>query len=480
MKRSIVVVTNPESKTHAKGCCLLGFILCLAALSSQAVGQIDAPADRAPDFVPFGVYLSWERTEACARHYDIDRWEDVGKRLDAIAANHVDTLWVTNMAEADLPRLIAECEKRRIRLIPSVSSIEGKIEWRWHKEGQYYDTVIPRVVALAGNSQALVGWVLSDEPSQAILPRIEELRKRFRKVDPNRFCLVVSMWPQTPHVPKETNLPVVCVDLYPFFGSRDPNGPHTDGASRHFFRANARRMVEAIGDKDVAPWIMPMCFSDIWGPRRYDDAGHLIALPGSYMHWRCPTLAEIRWQIWEAIRGGCKGVIFYTLAPEAPNANTESLPPPDIAEKNEKIILAKEPTDLGPNALTNPNGTATPQLEEVGKAYQFLAPHKALIRRWKRIDLSVAAVDSPIKAQGFVDPPTGNDYVVVVNDDFHKTRVAQVRLKAETTRLTDIVHNEEIALEKINLSDGDRVGRLVLAPGEGVILAIERKQIETN
>jgi len=139
-------------------------------------------------------------------------------------------------------------------------------------------------------------------------------------------------------------------------------------------------------DKDVSPWIMPMCFSDIWGPRRYDDRGHLIALPGSYMHWRCPTPAEIRWQIWETIRSACKGILFYTLAPEAPNARTESVPPPDIAKKNDKIILAKEPTDLGPNALTNPDGTATPQLEEIGKAYQLLAPHKALIRRWKRTD----------------------------------------------------------------------------------------------
>jgi hypothetical protein len=86
---------------------------------------------------------------------------------------------------------------------------------RWHNEGQYYDQVIPRVVELAGDSKTVAGWVLSDEPSQAILPRMEELRKRFRKVDRNRFCLVVSMWPQTPHIPKETNLPVVCVDLYP-------------------------------------------------------------------------------------------------------------------------------------------------------------------------------------------------------------------------------------------------------------------------
>jgi len=227
--------------------------------------------------VPFGVYLSWERTGACARHYGIDRWEDVRKRLDAIAANHVDTLWVTNMAEADLPRLITECN------------------------------------------------------------------------------------------------------------------------------------------------------------------------------------------------------IFYTLAPEAPNAKTESLPPPDIAKKNDKIILAKEPTDLGPNALTNPDGTATPQLEEIGKAYQLLAPHKALIRRWKRTDRLVATVEAPIEEQCFIDPTTGKHYAVVVNDDLHRTRVAKIHLGAETTRLADIILNEEIELEEADFAGGGRLGHVTLAAGEGTILGIERK-----
>ena len=394
-KRTIIDGAGPGWARLRTRCYVFSAMVCFALPTSWSAAQAPVPADRAPDMVPLGVYLSWERTGACAKHLGIDRWQDVCKRLDAIMANHVDALWVTNMSEADLPRLIDECTRRRIRLIPSMGSIEGKIDWRWHKEGQYYDKVIPRVVALAGESKTLVGWVLSDEPSKEILPRIEGLRRRFRKFDPNRFCLVVSMWPQTPLVPVETNLPVVCVDLYPFFGPNDPNGPHTDRASRHFFRSNARRMIEAIGDKDVVPWVMPMCFCDIWGPRRYDDRGHLIALPGSYMHWRCPTLAEIRWQIWEAIRSGCKGVIFYTLAPEAPSPKTASLPPPEIAKKNSKIILAQKPTDLGPNALTNPDGTVTPQLLEIGKGYRLLAPHRKLIRRWKKAPHSIITVESP-------------------------------------------------------------------------------------
>ncbi len=224
-----------------------------------------------------------------------------------------------------------------------------------------------------------------------------------------------------------------------------------------------------------------MCFSDVWGgPRRYDDRGHLIALPGSYMHWRCPTLAEIRWQIWETVRSACKGVLFYTLAPEAPNVKTESLPPPDIAKTNDEIILAKEPTDLGPNALTNPNGTATPQLEEIGKAYRLLAPHKPLIRRWERTDRPVATVESPMEGQCFMDPTTGKYYAVVVNDDFHRARVAEVRLKAGTTRLADVIRNEGLDLEEADFAGGGRLGRVTLAAGEGTILAIEREDVKAK
>lgn len=282
--------------------------------------------DGPPDYVPLGVYLSWERIGACAAYHGIDRWDDLSQRLDVIAANHVDTLWVTNMSEADLPRLILECEKRNIKLLPSMDTIEGKIAWRWADDGKYYEEVVPRVVQLAGDSTTLMGWVLSDEPRVDDLPRIEQLRLLFREADPNRFCLAVTMWPQTPHVPEKTALPVVCVDLYPFFGPNDPNGPHTDGASRAFLRNNARKMVEAIGEKKAVPWVMGGCFSDIWGPRKYDARGHLIGLPGSYLHWRCPSRAETRWQVWETLRSRCKGFIMYTLAPEAPDPKTENLP----------------------------------------------------------------------------------------------------------------------------------------------------------
>ncbi|MBL4700631.1 MAG: hypothetical protein JKX85_05160 [Phycisphaeraceae bacterium] len=144
------------------------------------------------------------------------------------------------------------------------------------------------------------------------------------------------MWPQTPLVPKRTNLPVVCVDLYPFFGPNDPNGPHTDATSRNFLRSNARRMIDAIGDKSAVGWVMSQCFVEIWGPYVYNELSEVISLPGSYLHWRSPTVAEMRWQIWETFRSSCKGAFVFQLAsiPSPDAAVTRAKASPDVAWKD--------------------------------------------------------------------------------------------------------------------------------------------------
>ncbi len=436
-----------------------------------ALTPASSVADGPPDFVPLGAYVSWERVGGCAKQQGIEMWDDACLRLDALEANHVNLLWVTNMAEADLPRLIDECEKRGMKLLPSMSVVEAKVDWRWANDGAYYDEVLPRLVEAAGDSETLIGWVLSDEPSIEQLARVETLRERFAKLDPGRFCTSVTMWPQTPHVPENTNLPVACVDLYPFFGPKDPNGPHTDAASRSFLRRNAAKMIEAIGERDMVGWVMGMCFSDIWGPRKYDDEWHLIGLPGSYLHWRCPTLAEMRWQVWETLRSGAKGYVCYTLAPETPKPETTTLPPPDVKWKE---VLATEETDLGPNALTNPDASPTPQLEELGRVYASLEPHVELILRWELSQEPLLEVDAPGQAQVFLDPDAGDPYAVVVNDDLNAEQTIVLRVGETTTSVADVVRGDDVALRR-DFAGGSATGQLTLAAGEGTILALGKE-----
>lgn len=428
----------------------------------------EAPTVGTPDFVPLGVYLSWERTAACARAQGIEPWTDVERRLDLLQSRNVNLLWVTNMSEVDLPRLAGACEMRGIKLLPCVDSVEAKVEWRW-ADPNYYDQTLPRVVNSVSGQKSVAGWVLSDEPLEKDFPGLEKLRLQFRALDPDRFTTAVFMWPQAPVAPSHVKLPVFCVDLYPFYGPNDPNGPHTDGASRNFYRGNIRKMLDALAGNGAIGWVMGMCFSDIWGPRRYDGNGHLIGLPGSYLHWRAPTLAEMRWQVWEAFRGGAKGFICYTLVPEAPDPATATAPAPDVTWKE---VLAEAESDLGVNALTTPDGRTTPQLDELGRVYAQLSSHMVLIRRWRMLGGGGAQVAAPCQAQAFRDDADGSTYAVVLNDNFHESVTVSVNLEAPFVSATDILRAENI---ETSMDPGGKGAScsIHLEPGEGTILRLD-------
>ena len=444
---------------------LLACLLACLSVTAFVHAQPSAPADDPPDWVPLGAYVSWERIFHLAKHNKVDYWTDACKRLDVLKANFVDTLWAANMQDEHFPRLIQECEKRDLKLLVAMGGIEIKLRDRWADGGTYYDRVVPYFVDRAGKSKSLIGWVLSDEPSHdEDFPHAEIVRKKFRELDPNRFCLMVTMWPNAPSVPGATRLPVVCVDLYPFFGPNDPNGPHTPAASIQFYRGKTQAMMDGIGSRNVAGWVMGQCFTEIRGQRKYDPAGkNLLALPGSYLHWVCPTPAQVRWQVWEAIRGRAKGFIVYTVAPEAPSPETEHHREAGWTELLDRTV------DPGPNALTFPDGTATPQLVELGQTYKLLAPHKALIRRWKAVDAADFEITSNGTVQRFTDPKTERDYLVIVNDDFDNQQVISITLKTSSSTLKDIVHGLPVK------ADNNARTTFVLPPGGGTILEIVRQ-----
>ena len=186
-----------------------GFLAALLLIATPWANAEPLPADLPPDFLPLGAYLSWERCEANAKVHNIARWDDVIIRLDALQANHVNLLWVTNMSEVDLPRLITECEKRGMRLLPSMGAVEAKVDWRWVDDASYYDKKLPQLVEASGTSESFLGWVLSDEPLAEHLTRVETLRQKFRtrRRPPYPSCVSISTLfsaPKTPTAPTPT------------------------------------------------------------------------------------------------------------------------------------------------------------------------------------------------------------------------------------------------------------------------------------
>ena len=448
------------------------FIVPLILFSASiSLAEPDVSADTPPQWVPLGVYLSWEIPSRLAKYNQVDRWEFISGNLDLCVENSIDTLWVTNMPEKDLPRLIKECERRNLKLLVSMGAIEVKIKDRWAAGSTHYERVIPRIVKLAGDSKTLVGWVLSDEPKEEDLEHLEQVRKMFREHDPDRICLTVAMPRQAPLIPEQTDLPVVCVDLYPFFGPDDPNGPHTDATSQAYLRKNAQLMADAIGDKNMVGWVMGQSFVEIWGPHIYNKKGHAIAMPGAYLHWRSPTVAEIRWQVWETFRSRCKGFFIFQLAPvpfAGPKTAQKKIP--DVPWKD---ALVKKPTNAGPAGLTTPQGKATPQLKELGVVYKSIAPYRPMIRRWKAAasPLVVVPKEGDASIQCFIDPLTQRYFCVIVNDDLHRSRDIAIHVQAESA--IELIRGESIPLKPLNKKSPFRQGTVVLPPGGGTIIELK-------
>ena len=472
--KAVAACRIPNSRWHAM--CLL--VLLFGRSAPCSLAQPVAPADRPPDFVPRGVYLSWEKPAAIARARGLDHWEHVGNLFDRCVENHVNTLWVANLAETDFPRLILECEKRELKLITTLGAIEGVYtrgqtrQWT-EVEDALFDGLIAKALALAGDSTALAGWLLADEPRPEELPFLENVRQKFRRADPNRFCLAVTQWQVNEYVPTRTRLPVICTDLYPFFGPNDPNGPHTDQASRHFFRSQVQHMMAAIGEKPIAAWIMGMCFVEIWGPYTIRDDGHVVGLPGSYLHWRCPTPAEMRWQVWESLRGGAKGVFIFQLSPIMHiQAGMEDLAPPEVTWQD---VLLREPTDAGPGGLTTPQGGTTPQLRALGDAYARMAPHEPLILGWKPTPLPLAETEAPGRSGCFVTTADGRCFCVVVNDDLHQPRRIPIHFQVGTESVIDRVTGNPLSLTK-HFDNGTAHGVVELDTGDGTLLEIVRSK----
>ncbi|MCK5023969.1 MAG: hypothetical protein KAS04_07370, partial [Candidatus Aenigmarchaeota archaeon] len=339
------------------------------------------PKITAPIQVPvaLGVYLSWEIPERLAKANNVSLEKCLQNLLKLCKKRHVNTLWVTNINYKYLPFMQKLCKDVDIKLM--VCSVDGKYPGYFNNNAAPIKRHIDQMVKSANGDDTLVGWVLSDEPKRKTFKNLKIYHELLKKKDPYRFTATVGMWPDAHFVPGETPIQAVAVDLYPFFGPNDPNGPHTDRTSKKFFTRNIMKLVAACEGTSTIPWVMGQCFVEIWGPYEYNEQGQLIALPGSYLHWRSPTVAEMRWQIFESFRLGARGTFIFQLCPVMKYSYS-----PKIGKNFKwKSALLKERTNAGYAALSTPKGKTTPQFDELGRVYKSLSPLLPIIKRWKKL-----------------------------------------------------------------------------------------------
>jgi hypothetical protein len=253
---------------------------------------------------------------------------------------------------------------------------------------------------------------------------------------------------QTEAVAKETKLPILTTDSYPFFGDKSPNGPNNPADSRDYFILASERTAELARETGKKSWMMPMIFSDLWGDWHYDKNMNAVAEPGAYLHWRMPTLGETKWQVWQSIFAGAKGAVFYVLFP-TPNPRHSAQDAKDM--KGYRIqkpnpawphFSAETPLNCGTGLLYN-DGSPTPQTKAMGEVFAAIEPQRELLGRLQAAP-QIAFADAPFRAATFLNPASGHTIIAVINDNTDNPVTGQVKVLSASSPARELISGKTI------------------------------------
>ena len=461
---------------------------CAAVIAGwSACGALQCEPNRLKDEFPFGVFWAWERNEFNYTTAGLTHEQYAEKELKLLRDMNCDAVWFVHGPGAkNAPWFMPMMEKYGVKGMVASELINLYYDGEVSKGLDFVDRRAANTAKAFSQYKSLLGYVLKDEPLFCSVQHTDYFYGAMRRADPSHEAAVIAMPPQCQTYIEDTRLPVVCTDIYHFGGDKSVWIPHPARESRRTFRGTVHNAVTAAEKSGKHVWIMPMVFSSTWGPNYWDAEGRRWALPGSYEHWRMPTPAESSWQVWESVRGGAKGVLFYlfndsrhyteaSLEPDSKDRKRmqAALDEYGLVKKYGTNVLVKAKKEIDPgNALTKPGGDPTPQFVSIGGAFGALAPHKRRLLASCRALFPVFFPDDPrVKAQTFEERDCRTRLGVVVNDDVEKPVRARILVARNVVRVKDLNGGElKIAgsgREEFNAFEID------LAPGGGAILEAE-------
>lgn len=462
-------------------------LLCSAwATPGRAESPPAPPASERPvTGFPTGVYWGWEQNAEGARVAGLEKWAFVRKTCELLPKHGIDTFWVVNIELADLKQLLKITRPLGLKVLPGLAEIEPRNLVRFNltpkdpdfvpKALDFYKTFIPQMVKEVGEDrEGILAWIVIDEPDEQMLKLVEPVRQLFAQADPNRPATLVSTWSVTPDVIAQTRLQTFCIDVYPFFGPKAPSGPHTTEASQNYFSSNVFKTVAAAGKDDRIAWAMPQSYAEIQGPWKRGADGVPVAAPGSFINWRMPTPGEMRWQIWESLRAGVKGVIFFPLFISyqadlpVPAAPTDPIFKPALVDK---------PTRVEELGLLNNQHKPTRQFLAISETFRAVAPHKELLRRLKPSQSAWLSAGKGAQVSTFTDPASNEEYAVVVNPDMAADQTVTAVVAAKPGVLNpvviDVLKEKTVKIESMGWAGGNHRISVSLRAGEGALLKLK-------
>ena len=217
------------------------------------------------------------------------------------------------------------------------------IDWR-RNNWTYLEKESKRAFEAAGDSPAILAWALCDEPGRDLVGEMETFRRKFIAWARSSRRSSSPCGPTRRSTPRRPG----SARYAPTSTRSSPPAIPTARTRRPFAlmvppsRPDHARAAQKAGR---TPWIMPQCFVEIWGPWKYDEHLDAVMLPGAVLHWRQPSVGEVRWQVWSAVGAGVRGFFWYVYLPP-PTDQPEAKPyvgptfPPTLAAKEATSVQA--------------------------------------------------------------------------------------------------------------------------------------------
>jgi len=429
---------------------------------------------------PLGVYHGWERNGAHAQYAGVSKEEYVDKLFGICKDMNCDTIWVVNCPK-DRVQILKTAEKHGLGCLLNTALQKYIIGGQFSGKMEDIDALAKESVAEMSPYKSFLGYVLKDEPAAILADQLNHFADVFKRHDPKRDSLVVVSPRHFPNFLKASNLPVGCTDIY-YFG-----GPYSDGDipstdSQLMYRRATRMAIESGRRFKKNVWIMPQAFGEGYGASVVDPVTWKRTMKkGSYLIWRMPTDAETRWQIWEALRAGAKGIIMFSLAD--PGSLTEDSIVNDKdhkysyeqgmarAAKGNPEKLFKEDTEIdSARSLILKGFEPAHQFLAVKDAFGKIAPHKD---RFLKADIApfpvfFASVGETLKCQTFFEKGSKQRFGVLVNDDWKNEKSFTVRVPDNVDTVRDL--NGSLFSLSIQTNDNLKTFQVKLAPGDGMIV----------
>ena len=272
------------------------------------------------------VSYPWERIRTCARQAGLPYDQFAEKTMNLLLEHNVHDLGILNMLTPgrEARRVMAAADRVGIRVLP-----QTMVNVQMSKAGGLHLNLdaIERATRITVNGfadfKSLDGYVVMDEPPTLYVSPINYNVEVSKKLDPTHDMLTCTTRDATVVYTFNSDFPVIMDDLY-YFGFDHSN--HVTWPQAKSMRKLTRGLefFNRIADRQNRPfWFIAQYFYDIWGVHYFASeedykAGRVTVEPGAYLHWRCPTPAELRWQLWEAVRLGSKGLRIYIGLPGQP------------------------------------------------------------------------------------------------------------------------------------------------------------------